>query len=75
MKKLKLFFGIAFLVIGIILSFTFIGAIIGIPLIVVGIVLLISWNKQKTKEMAREVAREFGKGLKESDQEPIKKEE
>jgi len=65
----------AFLVLGIIFSFTVIDTIFGIPLIIVGIVLLISWNKQKTKEMAREVAREFGKGLKESDQEPIKKEE
>lgn len=41
----------------------------------VGIVLLVSWNKQKTKEMVKEAAREFGKGIKESTQEPTKKEE
>ena len=33
---MKLFFGIAFLVFGIILSFTFFGAMLGIPLIIIG---------------------------------------
>lgn len=72
---MKLFFGISFLVFGIFFSFTFIGAIIGIPLIVIGLELLFSWHKGKTKEVASEAAREFGKGLREDDTVPVKKEE
>jgi len=60
---MKLFFGIVLLFAGIIFCFTIVGAIIGIPLIVVGIVLLVSWQQQKVKETVREAAREFGKGL------------
>jgi len=62
-KEMKLFFGIVFTFGGIIFCFTIIGAIIGIPLIVVGIILLVSWRQNKMKEMVREAAREFGKGL------------
>jgi len=59
----------------VIFSFTIIGVIIGIPLIVIGIVLLVSWRNQKTKEMVREAARELGKGFHEGTQETTKKQE
>ena len=70
---MKLFFGIVLLFGGIIFCFTIVGAIIGIPLIVVGIILLVSWRQQKVKEMVREAAKELGKGLHEGTSEEDKK--
>jgi predicted PurR-regulated permease PerM len=69
---MKLFFGIVLLFGGIIFCFTIVGAIIGIPLIIVGIILLVSWRQQKLKETIKEAAKEFGKGFKEGTSEEDK---
>ena len=51
----------------------YIGAIFGIPLLVIGIILLVSWRQQKVKETIKEAAKEFGKGFKEGTSEEDKK--
>ena len=49
------------------------GSVTGIPLIVLGFILLVSWRQQKVKEIVREVTRELGKGLHEELQKKINK--
>lgn len=72
-NEMKLFFGIVFTFGGLLFCVTVIGAIFGIPLLVVGIILLVSWRQQKLKETIKEAAKEFGKGFKEGTSEEDKK--
>jgi predicted PurR-regulated permease PerM len=72
-KEMKLFFGIVLTFGGLLFCFTGIGAIFGIPLLVIGIILLVSWRQQKVKETIKEAAKEFGKGFKEGTSEGDKK--